>query len=84
MQQQAVVLCAYLASRGQQPTEIPSAPKDPLVEVILKRYAGVYQPALRGKCGLHGARTILSFLACLKAPEYNVSDLQVRTRRQPP
>ena len=51
MQQQAVVLCAYLASRGQQPTEIPSAPKDPLVEVILKRYAGVYQPALCGKCG---------------------------------
>ena len=84
MQQQAVVLCAYLASRGQQPTEIPSAPKDPLVEVILKRYAGVYQPALRGKCGLFGASTILSFLACLKTPGCNTSDRRVRTRRQSP
>ena len=41
MQQEAVVLCAYLTSRAQQPTDAPLAHRDPLIEVTLKRYAGV-------------------------------------------
>ena len=56
MQQEAVVLCAYLASRAQQPTDIPSASKDPLVEVILKRYAAGCKVAFRGQMWLVESR----------------------------
>ena len=56
MQQEAVVLCAYLASRAQQPTDVPSAHRDPLVEVILKRYAGTCKPALWGQMWLAWSR----------------------------
>ena len=41
VQQEAVAPCAYLASRVQQPSGVPSAYRDPLIEVILKRYAAI-------------------------------------------
>ena len=64
MQQEAVVLCAYLASRAQQPTDVPAAHRDPLIEVILKRYAGVWQPALRGQTWLAHNKDLLG-LCCV-------------------
>ena len=75
MQQEAVALCAYLASRAQQPMGVPSASRDPLVELILKRCADSL-PCV-GECGLNGADTTASIAACLRAARCHVSDCKV-------